>query len=506
MSFIHPEFAYLFILVILMVILQLRQEQNSLSHPAIAPHLAKALTNKRQVKRQKWLIVYYALTLSVVTLSLMQPTMNLNSGRDPRPLFIILDQSPKVSAQSTARAKRLLTKLLHFGIERPKMIMAYAGSAHALFPLTEQDQVNQLYMQYLDPKIMPLEGNNVSTTLPLIQENEQAMTLGFDILLLTSSSVTGQKTLIDFVDKNSGQILYWPLTKNAEKVITDSKVSQATYRQVLQEKSGLFQAVAKLSHGKREPATESASLGYPLVILSALLLLPWFVRGFHLNASKRRHTVVLIGLFFSLNASAELMDWFYTKDQQGAQLMAQNKYAQAAETFENKKWKAAAYYQAKNFKEAKKIWQNLGDLDSLYNLATLYAADRKYSISIKLYQLLLKIDSKQDMAKQNLQIIIKTLEEVNRQSEAQQEEQGDNQNSVSLDEEDPLSQLFEDEGADRKAIGQRTQTNQELKAEQLLKDPKKVDKWLRNISKDPKKYLRARFFIEEHYREELKSE
>ena len=500
MRFIHPEFAYLFILIAIMVFKQFRQNQSALVHPAIAPHLAEALTDKRQNRKKIWLIIYFAIVLSVLVFSLMQPTLRLSSGKDLRPLFIVLDQSPTLTDQTTNRAKRLLTKVLQFGIERPKMIIVFSGSAHSLFPLTNQDKVNQLYLQYLNPKIMPVKGNDLSNVVPIVQKNKQAMSLGFDLLLLTGSSISNPSPLINLTNTNKGHILFWPLTKEAEGVLMDPKINEASYQQILDEKNTLFQTVSSLSDGKKESEVKPTSMGYPLVVLAAILLLPWFIRGFHLSVSKGNYKIMVLSLFFSLNASADLIDWFYSKDQQGQKLMAQNKYSEAANTFENRQWKATAFYYAKNYKEAKKIWQDLGDLESLFNLATVYAADRKYSISITIYQLLLKIKPNHKAAQENLEIIIKTLREVNSTSAAQQEEEGDENNTVSLDEEDPLSELFNDEGKERKAIGERTQTNKNLKAEKFLENPKMIDKWLRNISKDPSQYLRARFFIEDHHR------
>ncbi|NOR55998.1 MAG: tetratricopeptide repeat protein [Sulfurovum sp.] len=93
---------------------------------------------------------------------------------------------------------------------------------------------------------------------------------------------------------------------------------------------------------------------------------------------------------------------FMTSNQVAYKAYENKQYVKAAKSFENMSFKAAAYFRAGEFKEAKSMYQNLSSKNGKYNLGNTSVMLGKYDDAIEAYELALKIDPEFKEAKENL--------------------------------------------------------------------------------------------------------
>ena len=106
-------------------------------------------------------------------------------------------------------------------------------------------------------------------------------------------------------------------------------------------------------------------------------------------------------LFFSEGVWNRLL---ITSDQLGYKQYMKKEYVQAAKNFENISFRAASFYKAGDFKNAKAVYQNLSSKESKYNLGNSSVMLGLYDPAIKAYELALKMDPNFKEAKENLSL------------------------------------------------------------------------------------------------------
>jgi len=145
---------------------------------AIAPHLAKALQVGEDGRAVILPIDGVVLALILLALAVAGPTWS----RAPNPL--IADTAPLVVALKVTdsmmtadlaptRLDRARFKVLDLIAARAgarTALIAYAGSAHNVSPLTEDPNILRPLLEGLSPEVMPKDGANAGAALALAQE------------------------------------------------------------------------------------------------------------------------------------------------------------------------------------------------------------------------------------------------------------------------------------------------------------------------------------------------
>ncbi|MDC0948494.1 VWA domain-containing protein [Gammaproteobacteria bacterium] len=95
-------------------------------------------------------------------------------SRDSAPLVVVLKLTPSMLAQDQApsRLQRALQKvrdLLQRRTRARTALVAYAGSAHTVLPLSDDASLITLYLESLHPSIMPVAGDNPQLALNEIE-------------------------------------------------------------------------------------------------------------------------------------------------------------------------------------------------------------------------------------------------------------------------------------------------------------------------------------------------
>ena len=110
----------------------------------------------------------------------------------------------------------------------------------------------------------------------------------------------------------------------------------------------------------------------------------------------------LLWLLFFYREGMERL--FITSDQLGYRYYEKKEYSDAAKTFENPSFKAASYYRAGEFKQAKAVYLNHSGKTDRYNLGNSYVMLGEYDKAIEAYELALEMDPHFTEAKENLAV------------------------------------------------------------------------------------------------------
>ena len=463
----------------------------------IAPHLARLFSLQGNKKSSLKPILFSALLALLLILSLSDPQVNLSAGdQTDTPLLIALDLSDSMESKdknragpltSLQRGQIIIDDLLQQGFNRPVSLIAFAGSAHQVLPVSNQFELLRLYLGYLDASVMPVQGSDLDALLENINTIEQVKDSGFDLLIVTDGFTVDSDAFNKWIDAKESTALIAALNEQAidQAKKLDAEVLTGNYLQSGDKQ--LSQRLNDLSKDKKSNSAQLTSLGYWFLYPVFLLLLYFFRRGFNL------HWAVMLMLFIDVptnNVQASVLDWWMTADQQGAYYFKQKDYKQAALAFKDPNWKAAAHLYAKDYKKAADIYEKQTDLTGLFNLAVANTKGRNYHEAQKIYTLLLDIDPENNDAANNLTIITSLIKEIQDTGDAQQEEAPPNVSS------DPNDMNDDQLGADKEKIGQREVKVENLSVEELLGSEQKKQQWLRDISRDPKLFLGAKFQAE----------
>ncbi len=100
-------------------------------------------------------------------------------------------------------------------------------------------------------------------------------------------------------------------------------------------------------------------------------------------------------------------DFFYNTDQQGYNLLKQNKNASAAAKFTDKNWKGVAYYRDKQYESAYDEFKLDNSAEGLYNQGNTLAHLEKYDDAISAYTKALELKKDYPEAKFNKELLEK---------------------------------------------------------------------------------------------------
>jgi len=228
----------------------------------IAPHLLVHLAvTGRDTKRFK---PYQFMTFAIIlgSLALSGPTWQRQITpftQDKAPLIIALKLTPSMLAtdQSPTRLERAKQKIRDI-LERRKgartAVIAYAGSAHAVLPLTDDAELIELYLTSLVPALMPVEGDNIEAALALAEKMLLLEDAPGTILFITDGIDRTMAPI--FSEHNSSsqyQMLFLAVGSAAGGPIANTGAGSNTFGLVDGEAPGLdidgINAVAKAANG-----------------------------------------------------------------------------------------------------------------------------------------------------------------------------------------------------------------------------------------------------------------
>ncbi|WP_412514510.1 VWA domain-containing protein [Shewanella indica] len=466
LHFIRPEWLWALVPLALLLVLQSRRQTGQSDWDRyIAPHLAPLLLTQGSKSRQNRL-PWLGLAWLVAVLALSGPALYKN----PLPVFasstgrvLVMDMSLSMYATDAApnrltQARFRATDLLGQLNEGETALLAYAGDAFVISPLTRDRNTLLNLLPTLSPAIMPVRGSNLTAALEKAKELlSQGGHLQGDIILMTdgvgSRQLNAARQAIEGSHYRLG-ILAIGSSQGAPIRLPDGQLLKDSRNEVVVPATdfGMLSELASAGNGILVPysndgkdlqtlvqwlatssdATETDLAGDTWVdlgpYLAFLLLLP-------LLLSFRSGLPVLLlplslGLLVSPSSQASgFDDLWQTRDQQGMQAFKQEDFATAADKFIDPAWQGSARYRAGDYQGALQAFEQDGSATGLYNQGNALMQLGQFEEAAKRYQEALKKDPQMQDAAANKVL----ADELREQQKAQQQQGSQSGNDQSQD-------------------------------------------------------------------------
>ena len=431
--------------------------------PELLPYLVEQGASTQRHRFHWWLLAPWL----CACLALAGPSWNkipLPIHKQQTPLVILLDLSPSMLAEDVKpnrliRSRLKLTDLLHARQEGTTALVAYAGDAHVVTPLTDDTATIISLLPALNPTIMPLSGNQplqglekgvelirksgfeaghillVSDGLPgadLPQMNAQLKGVsGIKVSVLALGTkdgapipATAAGSKGGFVKDSSGNIV---LAQLREKPLRSLAQNNGGLYRKLSTDDGDIEALNQLfdsTDGEQSQQLQRTfdtwhDSGFWLI----LPLLPFLLLAFRRNVLA---LLILAPLAFTPEKS-QAMEWqdlWLRSDQQGQKALAAGDAEAAEALFKNPNWKGSAAYKNGDFGTAEEHFKNNdASADSLYNLANAQAKAGQLEAALENYQTALELDTQHEDAAFNKDLVEKALQQEKEQEQQQEKEQ-----------------------------------------------------------------------------------
>lgn len=451
----------------------------------IAPHLAAALTigaEKRTVLRP---IDTVALVLALLVVATAGPTWSRQPNplvSDEAPLVIALKVSesmmePDIPPTRLERAKHKILDLLQARAGAKTGLVAYAGSAHQVVPLTEDPDVLKPFLEGLDPSVMPVKGSAAGSALQLAQSLLDGQEEPGSILFMLDTLSSEEQAAISGRDPASGASLsFWVFNRDTGDLPSGGVVTVSADTRDVEQAVRNIDAAYQAALSQDEKAKwrdQGVWFAWP----AALILLFWFRRGWSM-----RWSVFLFVAVLSLpsdDARAEgWRDWFFTPDQQGRMAFEAKDFAKAAELFTDPAWKAYALYKSGQYEEAAELYAWQGSSDAALGEGMSLMKSRSYRDAIDAFQKALDRDPANEAAAKNLELAKYILEYIERTRA-----QSDTGEEAGIGADDTV---YDNEA------GRGTETRQQS-GETM---PETAEQWMRTVDTQTGDFLKSRFALE----------
>ncbi|MEZ9597469.1 VWA domain-containing protein [Vibrio sp. 10N.286.46.A8] len=449
-TFIYP---YWFLaLAVLPAIWWLSKRQSK--QGLLASHIARYLAPESN-KPSKNRSTYFGVWWLVGVIALAGPSFEKNeqpSFEKTQARVVLIDMSMSMYATdikpnrlTQARYKAL--DLLSLWKEGLTGMVAYAGDAYTISPLTSDINTIKNLVPNLSPDIMPFQGGNAVSAVKLAIEMMTRAHIYKGDLVLIADDIDGQeKKDIDSllsgsnwtlsvlaVGTESGAPISLPTgsmlqTDSGQTVVAKTNVgnmrdltrrSGGTFTEVQFDNSDVEHIASYLDRVATTSEVTKTNNSLNTRVNNGFWLLPFLLLP---ALGLFRKGVIWCGLAvlvsFSQPNTAFANPW-KTDNQVGYQLYQDEDFQHAAEQFEQQEWKGIAQYKAGDFEAAEQTLQGLSGEDARYNLANAQAKQGKYDQAIKEYQRILESNPEHTYAKKNLEIV--------EQARKQQQQQGDSE-------------------------------------------------------------------------------
>lgn len=406
--------------------------------PGLAPWVLDRNDTQRQHKHLRWLLGAWL----VACVALAGPTWKERDQPVERvsdALVILLDLSLSMYAQDQqpSRIKRAQLKISDILNRRPEgdtALIAYAGDAHVVVPLTDDRGTLINLLSVLEPRIMPIQGSRPERAIVLAHElfAEAGASRG-DILLVSDGLREPEDALMVYDRRYPVSVLAMGteagapiplnhegrtgyLSRQGETVIAKredaglqslSRRSGGRYAEFRQDSGDIEQLLPDLGDRGEARSDRSTRQWVDMGPWLTLLLLPVALMAF------RRGLVAtwLLGLSFAgllavtpgpVQAAGN--GWWQTPDQRGYQALQQGDPERALEHFQDPAWRAATLHRLGRYDEAAATFPG-DDADAYYNRGTALARAEDFDAALQAFDKALELDPDHGPARHNRDVI-----------------------------------------------------------------------------------------------------
>jgi len=505
LHFLRPDFLWLLAVTPLVIALLWRAKQQGggwaqVIEPQLLNYMMAPAVGSKQPNLLPWLGLAWCLaTVAAAGPSWEKLPVPVHQREDA--LVLVLDLSYSMKAQDLSpsrldRARQKLIDLLALRHEGQTALVAYAGDAHVVSPLTDDTPTIENLIPALSPDIMPLAGSNLRAALTqalnllrsagisrgrilLLTDGVDKINTDAAIKLLSGEAVTLSVLGIGtasgapiplpeggFLKDQAGNIVIPTLERDnllelASRlggIYQDSRLDDSDLTLVAAPAMEVSDAAAVALDRVADTWDDK---GYLLIVLLLPIALASFRRGWLLS--------FLPLLLFSYPTPSQAADWqdlWLTTDQQAQRVMQAGDNKAASHLFKNQKWAGVAAYRDDNYQQAVDKFSAQDDADSLYNRGNALAKTGDIDGALAAYRQSLTLLPDQQDALDNVAL----LEKLKEQQQQQQQQQGANQDQQNGEQQssDEQGQQQDQQGEQQNQQSQQSQGNeqQEQQSEQ----------------------------------------
>ena len=401
----------------------------------LLPHLVERV--ERPAGRAGVLLA--AIVWTIACLALAGPAWE----REPVPLHrdrnarvLALELAPSMLAQDERpsrldRARYKIADVLERSRERQTALIAYAGEAFVVAPLTDDIGTVQNLVDALDPSTMPVAGNAtadaIARAVELIEQAglhrgevvlvadgvgagataaaRKARSAGVQVSVLGVGSPGGAPIPLaqgDFLKDERGNVVLARLDEAGLRAVADA--GGGRYARIAADARDLDAMLGDGFAATADPIdmAEASTEGSrwrdrgPWLLL---LLLPLALAGF-----RRGWLMLLSFAFLGIAPPAQagfFADLWQRRDQQAAEALRDGDARRAAELAPTPAWSGTAAYRAGDYAAAGTHFAEAGGADAAYNRGNALAQDKRYEDALAAYDEALQLDPAMEDARAN---------------------------------------------------------------------------------------------------------
>lgn len=467
-EFIRPAILWLLLPASGLFFIALLKHKKNQSAPLIAPHLAPFVMSESNNKARQplWLVALFCNLAIIFSAgpSFEEKQVPVFQSKSAR--VIVMDMSYSMYSTDIAPNRLMQSRfkaldMVELFKEGDTALVAYAGTAYTISPLTNDAKTLANLIPSLSPEIMPDKGSNVLAGLDMAQELlSQAGYLDGDIILITDGIEQQQQSDVSrFTNSSQYRLNIYGVgtAQGAPIKLPEGGFLKDNYGQIVVPtlNASLLEGLAKNSGGQfadYQPSNSDIAVFSPQAnsevlksekpnlalwridagIYGLLILLPLAL--FLFRRSALVSAVLLLSFLPQQNAhAAELPTLFKNTDQRALEAYNNKEYQQAAQA-RSSALKGAALYQQGQFDAALNEFSQDKSATGYYNYGNALAKAGQLEAAIDAYkQAQVKQDNFREAAEN--QALVEQL--LNQQQQDQQNQQGnDSQNQDEQSQED----------------------------------------------------------------------
>ena len=423
-----------------------------------------------------------------------------------------------------------LSDMLEEALEGQTGLVAYAGDAFVVAPLTSDTNTIRNMLPALRPDVMPVSGSRPDRALELAAELLQRSGMVRGEILLMADSANGAATAVAKKLAKQGiftSVLAVGTIQGAPIPSGDGFVSDGQGNIVVARlERDALQAIARVGGGRYSELVTGSTTQSPWAAIEGsefarkddalgerwkdtgpwfvLLLLPLVAFSFRRGLLFVLPLLVLPGLLVSTDAQASLWDDLWaSRDRQAQAALEQGRAAAAVSLAKDPSIAGEALYRAGDYAGANQAWSELDGADSHFNRGNSLAQAGEYDAAIAAYDKALEIDPDMQDALFN-RVLVEEMKQMEQQQQNSESESSENQEG----EESEQSEQGEEQSSDQQQDGEQNEqesddqesgeenqqsVESEMEQNWSEEDAQAMEQWLRRIPDDPGGLLRRKF-------------
>ena len=460
-----------------------------------------------------------------------------------------------VSPSRLTNAKRKITDLLMARNEGMTGLIVFAGDAHAVSPLTDDNKTILSLLSTLGPEIMPAPGSALAPALTLARSlfvsagaatgrvlvitdevrdaqaalsAARALSKQYPLSLMIVGTQSGAPIRLpqsmgdNFLKDDQGSLVIPAVNFDAITRFADASGASVSELNLLNDDLAVWLEPPNRLEESFRIVERDFDLWEELGPYLILILLPLAIVGFRRGWLWGLAVVILMPVD-QAGAADFWTDLWQTPDQQGASALELDAPASAAALFEDPAWRATAHYRNQDFKAAAEDFAASGGIENHYNRGNALARAGDLNGALAAFDQVLSSDPEHEDAAFNKALIERLLDQQSQEQDASDQDEngeqkpqegGQGEQEQDASEQDPSQDAqnqqegdTEDDAQDSEAAREQPESDQSQEeaaetSEQAVQeadealDPEEaqaLEQWLKRVPDDPGGLLRRKF-------------